>query len=296
MQAEINERYQRINEILKKLQNKNTKEVVLNYSIELSNEILIALGANEDKLLYGEDALDMAFSNSKFKNQKMETWFVKHPYLKGARTALSLFKDNEEVFESNFFWLNESATKARVSASVMMSPNWEDSELTMLPNYKVGVDFFLNNKGDSLLIAVSDKGNLRVLELNERLSNTQIEILNSIKGCFLFDGIDSKTGIKSEFEPQRTIHRKLWEALELKEVNKKFYIGIADHFEQLCQHLEKKTNLLAIDDINKKSIQNFANRLIGRILFIWFLRKRNIIDETQEYFAMEVFLKLTKMI
>lgn len=284
MQVGNNINYEKINELLEKLHKNIKKDETLFTSIELANEILLILGANQRKLLFGENALDKAFSNSKFKNQKMETWYVRHPYLKGARTAISLFKDNDEVFESNFFWLNDSASKARISASVMINPNWEDSELTMLPNYKVGVDFFLNNEGDSLLIAVSDKGNLRVVELNERLSNTQIEILNSIKGCFLFDGIDPKTGIKPEYEPQRTIHRKLWEALELKEVNKKFYIGISDHFEQLCQHLEKKTNLLSIEDISKKSLQNFANRLIGRILFIWFLRKRNIIDESQNYF------------
>ena len=47
---------------------------------------------------------------------------------------------------------------------------------------------------------------------------------------------------------------------------------------------KKKSNLLSIEDISKKSLQNFANRLIGRILFIWFLRKRNIIDESQNYF------------
>jgi type I restriction-modification system DNA methylase subunit len=288
MQAGINERYPKINELLRKIHHKIPKEDKLGYAIELSNEILIILGADKTKLLYGEDALDRAFSNSKFRNQKMETWFVKHPYLRGARTVLSLVKEQDEVYDSNFFWLNESATKARISASVMLSPNWEDSELTMLPNYKVGVDFFLNNEGNSLLIAVSNKGNLRVIELNERLSNTQIEILNSIKGCFLFDGIDAQTGIKPENEPQRTIHRKLWEALELKEVNKKFYIGISDHFEQLCQHLEKKTRLLFIEDISKKNLQNFANRLIGRILFIWFLRKRNIIDESQNYFEINL--------
>jgi tRNA1(Val) A37 N6-methylase TrmN6 len=284
MQVGNNINYEKINELLVKLHKNIKKEEILITSIELANEILLILGANQRKLLYGENALDKAFSNSKFKNQKMETWYVRHPYLKGARTAISLFKDNEEVFESNFFWLNDSASKARISASVMINPNWEDSELTMLPNYKVGVDFFLNNEGNSLLMAVSDKGNLRVVELNERLSNTQIEIFNSIKGCFLFDGIDPKTGVKPEYEPQRTIHRKLWDALELKEVNKKFYIGISDHFEQLCQHLEKKTNLLSIEDISKKSLQNFANRLIGRILFTWFLRKRNIIDESQNYF------------
>ena len=243
MQVGNNINYEKINELLEKLHKNFKKDENMFTSIELANEILLILGANQRKLLFGENALDKAFSNSKFKNQKMETWYVRHPYLKGARTAISLFKDNDEVFESNFFWLNDSASKARISASVMISPNWEDSELTMLPNYKVGVDFFLNNEGNSLLIAVSDKGNLRVVELNERLSNTQIEILNSIKGCFLFDGIDPKTGIKPEYEPQRTIHRKLWEALELKEVNKKFYIGISDHFEQLCQHLEKRSQI-----------------------------------------------------
>lgn len=285
MPAETNQTYNNINELLEQLVNNETKEDSLIKSIELANEILIILGARKNKLIYGENALDKAFSNSKFRNQKMETWFVRHPYLKGARTAISLFKETEEVYESNFFWLNESATKARISASVMLSPNWEDSELTMLPNYKVGIDFFLTGNSNSLLVVISNKGNLRVLELSEKLSNTQIEILNNIKGCLLFDGIDPKTGTIPQYEPQKTIHRKLWDALELKEVNKKFYIGIADHFEQLCQHLERKTNLLDSDEITKKNLQNFSSRLIGRILFIWFLRKKNIVDESQGFFS-----------
>jgi hypothetical protein len=285
MQAENKHKFPKIQELVKTLHNDENNRKSLNIGLELANEILAVLGANRDDLLYGDNALDKAFSNAKFKNQKMETWFKKHPYFKSGRVALNLYDQSDAVYESNFYWLNNSATKARVSSTVMLNPNWEDSELTMLPSYKIGIDFFLNNTTDTLSIVISKNGNLRVLELSEKLSNTQIEIFDNVRNCLQFDGIDSKTGKVAEKEPQQTIHRKLWDAFELKEVNKKFYIGIADHFERLCQHLEKDADIKKIPYINEKRIQNFSNRLIGRLLFLWFLRKRNIIDESQEYFV-----------
>jgi len=198
----------------------NNKRKSLDIAIDIANEVLRILGAPSDKLRKGEDALDKAFSNSKFRNQKMELWFEKHPYLGSARVALDHFSDEELVYESKFYWLNESVSKARITTTTLLTDNWEDSELTMLPNYKVGIDFYLNAKTDTLLIVVSNRGNLRVLELSEFLTNTQIDIFKSVQGSFLFTGINPQTGEREKFEPQRTIHNKLWEAFELKEVNK----------------------------------------------------------------------------
>lgn len=281
---QIKNKYSNISNLITTLYNEKDKKVSRNKAIELANEILMLLGTPKDKIKQPSEILDRAFSSSDFRNQKMETWFERHPYLGGARVALKLFDDNDSVYESNFYQLTKSATKARIAATVMLTPNWEDSKLTMLPNYKVGVDFFLTHDSESLLLVLSKEGNLRVLELNERLTNTQITIFENLEDVFTFDGIDKTTGKLIKFEPQRTIHKKLWDSFELREVNNKFYNGVADHFEELVQFMNRNKELMSKLGNDKKKIQHFTNRLIGRILFLWFLKKKRMIDESAEYF------------
>ncbi|GHU66934.1 hypothetical protein AGMMS49983_17390 [Clostridia bacterium] len=272
--------YSKLNGLIEKLAKEEDKDKSLDIAVEVAGEVMHIIMPNDERgvkwgasLKYSEDALDEVIPVSSFPNQKVETWFEKHPYLGGERLALKHFKMDKVPFESKFYWLNRSATKARVTAGVMLSPNWEDSELTKYPDYKVGIDFFLSADTNSLQVAISDTGKLRVLELSGRLSNTQIDILRKIDGAGGFDGV-------GDLEPQRTIHKTLWDAFALKEVNKKFYEGIASHFTDLYQHLLSKEGGGRADNDAKQ----FANRLLGRLLFIWFLRKKGIIDESMDYF------------
>ncbi|MEG2616013.1 MAG: Eco57I restriction-modification methylase domain-containing protein, partial [Raoultibacter sp.] len=227
-----------------------------------------------EALFEGDDLLDEAIPASSFPNVKVGSWFEKHPYLGGERTALRHFSEASAPIESKFYWLNKSSAKSRVAAGVMLTPNWEDSDLTKFPDYKVGIDFFMSADGDALLVVLGNEGNLRVLELTEKLSNTQIDILCDIDGAAGFDGI-------GDLEPQRTIHKTLWDAFALKEVNRRFYEGVASHFQILLQHLHDTSGKPAED------AKLFANRLIGRLLFIWFLRKKGFVNEGMGYFACE---------
>ena len=264
-----------INELLIKLSKvKNNKDKTL-IGIELSNEILKIFGAPNNELRYGEEALNEAFPSRKFKHQKMEAWFAKHPYIGSARVAIDLFDSSTIPVEANFYRLNESGNKAKISASTQIGSNWEDSELTRRPQYPVGVDFFLSSDADSLLVVLTNKGNLRVLEISERLSVTQLEILTKLKDCFMLEGKI----------PQELIHNRMWAEFALQEVNKKFYEGVADHFDELVHFIENNPpKEINIDSIKSNS-KLFTNRLIGRLLFIWFLRKRNIISTDYDYFS-----------
>ena len=240
------------------------------------------MGAPKEHLKSIEDALESAFPFSYFKNQKMETWFETHRFYESDRFAFRLYDNKESSFESSFFHLTESSTKARIASTTLLGTNWEDSELTELPEYKVGIDFFLNYESSALLMVVSKRGNIRAVEFSERLTNTQVEILNDLKGVLSYNGLNPETGKLIPREPQQTIHELLWKGLQLNEVNKKFYQGISEHFQQIVSELKK--NHISFEE---KDIQLFSSRLIGRLLFIWFLRKMDLINQDINYFDLE---------
>ena len=255
-----------LNSKLKQLYNESDHRKSLDIAIESANEVIKILSPGASSLAYGEDALDKAVPVNRFPNHKIENWFVEHPLYANARAALSLY-ENDQV-ETHFYWLSESATKARIAAGTAITPNWEDSELNQKDDsYKVGLDFFLSHDTNSLLVVVTSKNNLRVLELEGRLSNTQSDIFKSIKGAF-------------DLPAKSQIHQTIWDALALSEVNKKFYAGVAEHFTILINHLIS-------EGYDKEDSKLFTSRLLGRLLFVWFLRKKHIIDESSGYFDIE---------
>ena len=276
--------FDEINKAIKTLWLENDKKKSAYLAIELANKILEVLGVPSEVLKEPDLVLDEALSSSKFSNQKMETWFASHFRYSGARLALNHFDHPEYLLKSRFYQLNKSATKARISASTQIDDNWEDSELTRKPEYKVGIDFFLKPNADSLLMVVSNYGNLRVLELTEKITHTQKDIFNNLIGILQkYDGIDPKTGERIEFEPQKSIHKSLWEALSLESVNKVFYKEIADLFNDLQQFIIKNPPSKKIKNLTETS-KIFSIRLLGRILFTWFLRKKGFINTDKNYF------------
>lgn len=257
--------FQSLDTKIQELANESDARKSLDIAIETANEILRILNPDTDNLRVGEDALDDAIPVNQFPNQKAESWFANHPYFTGDKVALRFY--SSDTVETKFYWLSDSATKARVSAGVMLTPNWEDSKLTRNDSYKIGVDFFLTSKAKSLLVVISNNGNLRLLEFSEKLSHTQIEILQKLSGSLIL-------------ATKEQIHKTLWDALALSEVNKKFYAGVAEQFNILLNHL-------IADGRDKEDSKLFASRLLGRLLFIWFLRRKNIIQEQFGYFELE---------
>ncbi len=247
------------------LTNESDNRKSLDIAIETANELIKILDPQVSNLKSGEDALDENIPINKFPNYKVESWFAQHPYFTGERVALNSYESDK--VQIKFYWLGDTATKSRVSAGVMLTSNWEDSELTRNDQYKIGVDFFLSSNTKSLLMVISNNGNLRILEFNSRLSNTQQEILQKLRGVIAL-------------ESKEQIHKTLWDALALSEVNKKFYQGIAEKFNELFNHL-------VADGKNAEDSKLFASRLLGRLLFIWFLRRKNIVQEQYGYFDVE---------
>ncbi|PTJ59027.1 type II restriction endonuclease [Mammaliicoccus sciuri] len=280
----INTSLDKIDNLVYKLSKEKDKWMSLAIAIDLADEILkVLLPDNKvwlDQLERNSKEtgkLPQPLSLNTFKNQKQVKWFNPHPESASARSAFKLFYDSNCVLESNFFWFSETATKQKIAAATEYSQNWEDSELTRKPQYKVGIDFFLTSDSNRLIVVLSNNQKLRALELHDHLSNTQKLILkNKLDGAVSYTSIENESVLESE--PQRRIHSILWNSFEIKEVNKQFYKYIAEHFTELVEQLRKDSK--SIDDAKQ-----FSSRLLGRLLFVWFLRKMEIIDERMNYFV-----------
>ena len=160
-----------IDALVKQLSRESDKWMSLAIAIDLADEVLkVLLPNNEEwqKQLNRNSretgALPQPLPLDTFKNQKQVKWFNAHPESASARSAFKLFNVQNCALESNFFWFSESATKQKIAAATEYSQNWEDSELTRKPQYKVGIDFFLTPEANSLLVVLSNHQKLRVLE------------------------------------------------------------------------------------------------------------------------------------
>jgi len=212
---------------------------------------------------------DIELSKLKLPNaERYDRWFDAHPHFRGDRACFDL-TPKDTMLEAKFYTL-QKRSRLFIAGAVNFTPNFEDRDYTRSdPNMKVGIDFFFTPERDSIIVVLSNKGSLRLVELSDMLTNTQNEIFT------IWHNV-SKTEDKNLF------HMTLWESFKLSSLNKKFYEGISNSFISLTHHLKDNA-------VEEQLANQFANRLLGRLLFLWFLRKKNIINEAKEYFNTEGF-------
>jgi hypothetical protein len=183
--------------------------------------------------------------------------------------AFEIPTDKPEIFDPKLFWVKKT-TKTNLSWLVGITPNYEDSEAN---DYKsIGIDFVVPSSCDSLIVLLSNKYKIRSLELKGHITHTQNEIFSSWKNIKPSELDDPK-------ELKKFIHTKLWDSFNFEPINRKFYLELVEHFSLLVHHLEKT--------YGRKASVMFTTRLIGRILFIWFLRKKNLINQNMNYFEVK---------
>jgi len=212
---------------------------------------------------------DIELSKFKLPNaERYDRWFEAHPHFRGDRACFDLLPREEKKLEAKFFALQKKS-KLFIAGAVNFTPNFEDRDYTRNdPNMKVGIDFFLTPEKNSVIVVLSNKGNLRLVELSGRLTNTQNEIF------ILWEDIAKKSEDKNIF------HLTIWDSFKLSSLNKKFYEGMVNSFTTLTQHLQTA-------GVENQLANQFANRMLGRLLFLWFLRKKHIINEEKEYFLID---------
>lgn len=254
-----------VNVALQKL-NKVDAKSALEPGLELAQSIL-ALFVNETQPSV-EDIVSAGLLQMP-NSERQDAWFVSHPWMDGARSAFEIFDGNTMPIQAKFFWLKKK-TAAQIAGSVHFTPNWEDFDYTRKNlEFKVGIDFFLSPDAKSFYIVLSNSGKLRVMELSETLNRTQAEI---------FENWIELTEISN----QSDIHTALWQSFELQSVNALFYSGVSDAFMELVDSLVKSGK-------EEQDSKLFTSRLLGRLIFAWFLRKMNMIAGPIDYFHPESF-------
>lgn len=121
--------------------------------------------------------------------------------------------------------------------------------------------FIATAKYDRLWLIFNEGEQKRVLVFRDRLSQTQYNKILPV-----WKNISSR--------PKPEMSKLLWSALDIKEVNKDFYRHIKEQFDALVGIAKTQTT-----DFELNAIKQFAVRLIGRYIFCWFLKEKEIIPE-----------------
>ena len=235
----------------------------LSIALSVVNEIISFMGLEtkqiEDEILFSR----LPLPNS----ERFDTWFKDHPRHRGYTACFNLFKN--DLLEIQFY-NQKKKSKLFIAGAVNFFPNFEDRESFI--SDRVGIDIFLTPNNKSILIVLSNKYKLRVLELHRKLSNTQVEIFKKWENI-------------STLNDKKQLHTTLWDSLQLKEVNKNFYIGLSNIFLDLTQDIksEIKDNFLE-KDILENTANQFGIKFLTRLIFIWFLKVKGFVSEENEYF------------
>ncbi|MCX8009864.1 MAG: hypothetical protein N3A61_01820, partial [Ignavibacteria bacterium] len=89
---------------------------------------------------------------------------------------------------------------------------------------------------------------------------------------FILEEVHKK--VSQLFVEPNELWKALWKSFDISVVNKNFYLDIKSAFNNLINDIVFKGSV-RIEEARKQ----FAIRLIGRIIFCWFLKKKNIISE-----------------
>ena len=201
-------------------------------------------------------------NDSRGKIKANASWFELAEGFADRRAAYKLAENNDKNIDFKTFWV-QKPSKSIVSWIVALTPNFEDEPYNV--NKNVGIDFIIPKKSDRVIIALSNNYIIRTLELDGGLTPTQQNIL--IKWTQPFD-----------FANKSQLHQILWDSFDLEPVNKEFYKEISSYFVELKQHLA------GLDLFDEKHAAYFSSRLIGRLIFCWFIDKKGFINPEMQYF------------
>lgn len=221
----------------------------------------------DDSISIDDQNLYQLFTDDGGKIKENSHWFCTDSVLVDRRATYKIFDNNNLNIDFKLFCMPK-ILKGRIAWIQSLTPNFEDEPYNK--NHNVGVDFVVPESADKVIIVLSNNWIIRTLELKGELTVTYQEIL-------------SKWAQISDFSKKDEVHNILWDSFDIHPLNKKFYAGISERFTLLRQYLVKEK----VFDERHASL--FANRLIGRIIFTWFLDKKGIVNPEIGYFDSESY-------
>jgi len=211
------------------------------------------------------------FADSDGKIRANGSWFYEDQIIIDRKATYKIHSENELNIDFKLYGITKPS-KRTISWIQALIPNFEDEPFNS--KFNIGIDFVVPKSVDKVIIVLSNNYVVRTLELKGTLTATYQEIL--LKWAEIID-----------FSNKKEVHSILWESFDLQPINKKFYSGISERFIILRQHLTKEKIF------DEKHASLFANRLIGRVIFCWFLDKKGVINPDQKYFDAQSFSSST---
>ena len=202
------------------------------------------------------------FSDKGGKIRANSSWFFEDDVVIDRKAVYSIKLSKDLPIDFRLYGIS-SPNKRLISWVQALTPNFEDEPFNQ--NFNIGIDFVAPKSLDKVIVVLSNNYSVRTLELSKSLSNTDKQIFTQW------------TQIQ-DFSRKAEVHNILWTTLDIQPINKKFYVEIFTNFALLKQHLYSN-NIL-----NEYRASLFANKLIGRIIFCWFINKKGLIDTQFEYF------------
>ncbi len=229
--------------------------------------ILSVIKLLDDSVSENDLNLFQLFNDSDGKIRANATWFFEDQVMADRKATYKVHADNKLNLDFKVYGVNK-ASKRVVAWATALTPNFEDEPFNS--KFNIGIDFIIPKSVDRIIIVLTNNYVIRTLELKGNLTAT-------------FQDILSKWSEIKEYSNKTAVHNVLWESFDLQPLNKKFYAGISERFITLRQHLLKE-NIL-----DEKHSSMFANRLLGRVIFTWFVDKKGIINPDLKYFDSQSF-------
>ena len=222
------------------------------YAKDAINHITLLLGIPGNWELFTDDGS---------KIRRKGEWFHLADGYKDKKATYKIIHNSNKNIDLKAFWVKQK-TKSILSWIVALTPNFEDEPFNE-KRYNIGIDFIIPNEIDRILVILSKNHILRVLELKGSLNATQQQILGQ--------------WLHLDFSNKKILHNDLWKGFDLQPINKEFYKGICSYFYEL-------RNFLRIEkSFSEKESNIFTIRLLGRIIFCWFLDKKGFIENSNNY-------------
>jgi hypothetical protein len=128
-----------------------------------------------------------------------------------------------------------------------------------IPSEPYFIHFITTPDYNKLIVVFNQGDQKRIITFRNRLTQTQYyRVVKQWQDI----GLKSKPELTDVF----------WRSLDVKEVNREFYQKIKERFDDLVGLIQSSVNFADEDHIKQ-----FAVRLIGRYVFIWFLKEKEII-------------------